>query len=138
MFNTDSVIEVVERQMQTWRIFKKTKHTFSIKAMSDTNLYIGFSNTHEERHGDYSYAQWKVNIIGDVFYLLTISIPQRRRGKGHGATLYKVLEQIAAELGCREIRQTPSGWAPTGEDRRSYLNRRGWENDGAEVFKRLS
>jgi GNAT superfamily N-acetyltransferase len=137
LLDVDTAIEIVERHMRTWPMFKSRKHTFTAKAISDTNLYLGFANTHEQRLGDDRYAHWKVNVIGDVFYLLSIAIPQRRRGKGHGDSLYRILEQIAAELGCRQSRQTPSGWTPTGETRRSYLNRRGWENDGAEVFKRL-
>lgn len=135
--DVDTAIEIVERHMRTWRMFKSKKHTFSVKALSETHLCFGFANTHEMRHGDDSYAQWNINLIGDVFYVLSLSIPPRRRGKGHGDSLYRVLEQIAKEFGCREIRQTPSGWTPRGDTRRQYLNRRGWQNDGAEVFKRL-
>jgi len=76
-----------------------------------------------------------VNIIGDIFYLLDISLPEDQRGKGLGEKLYKMMEEIATEHGCKQIRQTPSGWTNSGEKRESYLLRRGWLKDGGEVYK---
>ncbi len=80
---------------------------------------------------------FSVNIIGDVFYLLSIQIPAEFRGAGHGERLYRLMEVVARVFGCREIRQTPSGWTVTGETRQSYLVRRGWVIDGNEVMKTI-
>jgi GNAT superfamily N-acetyltransferase len=72
-----------------------------------------------------------------ICYLLHIAIEPEHRGKGHGAALYEIVEGIAKSLGCKEVRQTPSGWTHTGETRMRYLVRRGWHPDGAEVVKRI-
>ncbi len=79
---------------------------------------------------------FSVNIIGDVFYLLSIEIPAEFRGASYGDRLYRLMENAASAFGCREIRQTPSGWTRTGETRQSYLVRRGWVPDGVEVVKK--
>ena len=82
-------------------------------------------------------THWDANVIDTVFYLLHIELLSANRGKGYGNQLYEIIERIAADIGCTEIRQTPSGWTPRGESRMNYLCRRGWARDGEEVMKRL-
>jgi hypothetical protein len=134
------VLAIAERHTRTWPLFSADNHILSSKTMSNDNLYVGYSNAQPDGRDDYKLGTWKANIIGDVFYLLSIYIPENRRGEGHGDHLYRICENVAAEIGCREIRQTPSGWTPSGETRRSYLHRRGWRDcidSQCEVFKRL-
>lgn len=85
-------------------------------------------------------VRFDLNIKGDVFYILWLCLPENMRGKGIGADLYRRFEAMASELGCLQIRQTPSGWTKTGETRESYLRRRGWmKQDGSdEVYKLLN
>ena len=139
MLSESMAIEVAERHMRSWKLFRKKKHTITAKMIDSGKLYLGFANTDEERSGDDSYASWKANIYGGVFYLLSISIPQRRRGFGHGDALYKICEKIAADIGCERIQQTPSGWQMTGKLRRRYLHERGWIDlpGTSEVYKDL-
>ena len=78
-----------------------------------------------------------INILGDVFYLLHIEIQQGHRGKGHGTELYRLFEQVAKELGCKRIEQTPSGTTIRGETRAAYLKRRGWQTNETIAWKDL-
>jgi hypothetical protein len=77
-------------------------------------------------------------VIGDVFFILHIQLNVAKRGIGLGDSLYKAMIDVASEIGCREIRQAPSGWTGFGETREDYLVRRGWLVDGLEVFIDLS
>lgn len=104
------------------------------------SICIGWDGAkHWQRNDDSTY--FDCQIIGEVFYILSIQIGIRRRGEGIGDRLYERLTDAATQLGCREIRQTPSGrvWigdAP-GESRRDYLIRHGWTKDGNEVFRTI-
>ena len=80
-------------------------------------------------------THFDVNVIRGVFFILSIELDQEHRGKGHGAALYKLLEQMARRLNCHQVQMTPSGRTPSGESRESYLLRRGYEKFGAEVIK---
>jgi GNAT superfamily N-acetyltransferase len=138
ILDEQEILDVVERHMQTWRCFKRNDHTFAVKLLGDREACFGFDGTCEVRHMNHRSARWRAQIKGDVFYLLEIWIPQRRRHKGHGQALYEIMERIAADLACRQIRQTPSGWTARGEDRVLYLERRDWVRDGLEVYKNLA
>jgi hypothetical protein len=134
------VLAIAERHTRTWPLFNADHHILSTKTMSNEILYVGFSNAQPDGREDHQAGSWKANVIRDVFYLLSIHIPYSRRGEGHGDHLYRICENIAVEIGCREIRQTPSGWLLNGKTRRSYLHRRGWRDctdSQCEVFKRL-
>lgn len=76
-----------------------------------------------------------LNVIGDVCYLLDVRLDDRYRGKWYGSGLYVALRAIAGDLGCCEIRQTPSGTTFRGESRRAWLMRRGWDPDGISVYR---
>jgi GNAT superfamily N-acetyltransferase len=78
-----------------------------------------------------------VDPVEETCYLLEIAINRKQRGKGHGEELYQVVEQFAYNIGCREVRQTPSG-GYGDRSRRDYLIDRGWEPFGdIEVRKVL-
>lgn len=133
------VLDAIEFGMLEWSQFDWNNATFSAKQLESRNVCFRYDGTNEPRFADESYPKWCAQVIGDRFYLLWILLPTRMRCQGHGSSLYSVIERIAAALGCSEIWQTPSGWTPKGDTRRSYLHRRGWLDDVAhvEVFKRL-
>ena len=86
----------------------------------------------------YSGLSLEYHSSSGILYLLHISIADSFRGKGFGAELYRLVVDIAKQLKCREVRQTPSGWAAvTREPRVDYLTRRGWVADNNEVVLRL-
>ena len=110
-----------------------------------------FSNDHQK---SISYRTWyslpqgtthfDLEIQGSILYLLWIEIARPDRSQGWGKRLYCLVEKIGKELGCTEIRQTPSGWmmgpdGQMGEEKRSYFLRYGWEPcNGNEIRKYLS
>ena len=123
---------LVRRHMKTWPLFS-SHHEIAGKDL-ESAVWLGYrteTGTYLDKTG------WDVNIIGDIFYILDIRIERGNRGKGFGGFLYEVLTNIARELGCKEIRQTPSGWTFLGETRMNYLLRRGWIQDGSEAFRSL-
>jgi len=61
-----------------------------------------------------------------VCYLLSIAIPPELRGKGYGAELYQVTENVARRWGCATVEMTASGQTHKGESRIEYLRRRGY------------
>ncbi len=129
-----SVKKTIIKSMRDWALYDQEFriYTFRIgRGLRDISLGYG-----TPRYQDATY--WDANVIGSKFYLLHIQIVREYRGKGHGAALYEIIERIAAELGCREVRQHPSGTTSAGETRRSYLERRGWTSDGIEVFKKTN
>jgi len=80
----------------------------------------------------------EINLKGGVLYLLFIQLAREHRHKGYGDLLYKVVERMAVETGCDEVRQFPSGGTET-TTREEYLVRRGWHPDAnGEVFKPVS
>ena len=68
---------------------------------------------------------------------MCFGVSQEHRGKGHGNKLYQILENIAKEFGCEKIQMTPSGHTKTGETRKDYMLRRGYDDLGTEVYKKL-
>jgi len=132
--NPQALTTIIERRMAR---FGRENGTCRVVEMPD-GLSVSWCGMPLDRLAvKFWHPYWDANIIGDTFYLLSIQIPQEMRGRGEGARLYVAIEQVARDAGCREIRQTPSGWTGTGETRMSYLLRRGWERDGNEVFKSL-
>lgn len=116
--------EVVRNHMSSWPLYEDTHQVLS-RTIGE-RIWLGYIA---------DVARWDVNIIEGIFFLLDIKIIPEQRGKGYGEKLYAILEQIARDLGCSQIRQTPSGWTKTGETRQDYLLRRGWQCDAGEVYK---
>lgn len=102
------------------------KRFYSINFLANSETISRIHSTH-----------FDVNIIDDLFYLLSIQITKENRGKGLGLKLYNILEKIAKELNCNKIVQTPSGWTKTGESRESYLMRKGWTLENNIAYKNL-
>ncbi len=77
---------------------------------------------------------YDINIIGPIFYLLKIQLIPTLRGQGIGSAAYAGFCHAARDLGCREIRQTPSGTTCRGETRMEWCLRRGWLRKGCEAY----
>jgi len=127
---SDDPVTVVHNRLLWWGLFDST----DVVELGRLRLNTGYWMSHRDAAG---YTFWDANVIDGVFYLLSIALPPYACGRGLGSALYEILTEIAADLGCREIRQTPSGWTHNGESRLDYLLRRGWEQDGRECFRRL-
>jgi len=80
-------------------------------------------------------THFDVNIIGNTFYLLSIELETKDRGKGHGKSLYKILEDIAKQTGCSKIEMTASGWTKSGVPRAEYMMSLGYEVIGYTAKK---
>lgn len=133
----ESAVETISRRMEQWPLHSHC-HEVVVKLISSEGWwYVGYSSPAD---GDAFFSYWDANIDpAGVFYLLTIFLPEHHRGQGHGAALYLAIEDIARELKCVRIQQTPSGWTHTGEDRMNYLLRRGWKPYGdEEVIKEFT
>lgn len=131
---TEEIIEVTRESLRAWPLFKED-HDVRCREIGDNRFWIGYRTAVDLPLR--STTHFNVNVICGIFYLLDIEIQEKSRGKGHGNHLYVICEDLAAKLGCTEIRQTPSGWA-NGETRLEYLMRRGWKEDGNEVFKAIA
>lgn len=127
------VERVMTKAMRRWDAYCANYKLFAVR-MQNGNWSLGYSSPQRrDPRGTY----WDANIIKGAFYLLHIQIAKSLRGKGHGSALYLILETIAKDLGCTSIVQHPSGSTITGESRRDYLLRRGWQSGGVEVYKAL-
>ena len=126
------VVEVKEI-LAKWPLYDAS-HEVSSRRING-GFWIGYRTVSGHRpHGS---THFDVNILNGVFYVLSIEIVPEHRGKGHGAALYKALEEIALKLGCHRVQMTPSGNTATGESRESYLLRRDYEKFGGEVVKHV-
>lgn len=71
---------------------------------------------------------WNIEPDGKVCYLAGIDLARPLRGRGIGAEMYGVGHRVARDLGCKVIRQNPSGFARMGgedeETREGYLKRK--------------
>lgn len=125
-------VEAIVRQvMRSWSVYQESDKIVAHNVM-DRQLFLAY-NVEKDYH-------WHANVVGDVFYIGKLTIPDSMRGKGIGHRLYETLERVATALGCRRIQQTPVGQTPSGESRLDYLVRRGWRqthNKHYELYKRL-
>ena len=80
-----------------------------------------------------------IEIIDKTFYINGIGIDREHRGKGQGAALYELLEQVARDMDCDRIVMSASGKTPSGEDRGDWLRRKfGYvKTGGISVVKAL-
>lgn len=152
--NTGRVAQLVERHPEEMSVAGSIPVLATLKRYCNKHL-IGWSPFDEgdlrlgESHLGHYYicfrtvqtpplndtTHFDVNIIDDVFYLLDIELEPRHKGKGLGLQLYEALENIARDLGCTRIEQTPSGWTHSGETRASYLQRHGYTLKGRVAIK---
>ncbi len=105
------IMQIVDKHMRRWPLFgtchKLMVHPIPQRVTKCHQLYDGSIVTLQEHetqqkgtslsfHGtdtfvtfiDQSVPRWMANITGDVFYLLSIFLPKKDRGQGHGASLY--------------------------------------------------
>jgi hypothetical protein len=133
------MIEVFRKHLQNWPGYAP-QHSLE-SHVAPCNTWIGY-RTSPQVH-PFGTTHFDVNITESAsepltFYLLHIELEAALRGIGLGARLYELLTEIARELDCKRIVQTPSGWTPSGETRDAYLQRRGWLPLGNyEVYKPL-
>lgn len=78
----------------------------------------------QKLYGRLNYFDAQISPAEKIFFLLHIEIESENRGKGWGLMLYQILEEIAQEFDCSEIKMTASGWTNTGEKRADYLVRK--------------
>lgn len=107
-------------------VHKFNSRFYSINFLANSESLSRIHSTH-----------FDVNIIDDLFYLLSIQITKENRGKGLGLKFYNILEKIAKELNCKKIIQTPSGHTKTGESRENYLMIKGWILEKNIAYKNL-
>lgn len=125
-----ALFEPIMQQFESWgwSFFMPTK-------VIEDGLSISIRTTRANIPTGTTYLD--INILKDVFYLLHIELRKEDRGKGYGGKLYEMLTEVAHQLGCRRIEQTPSGWTPSGDTRASYLQRRGWILENNVAYKDL-
>lgn len=119
---------IVETNIKKFALYDAT-HNIDIKYIGQNRWWIGYSSTNDNRSrmGD-SGTSFDLNYYEDIrtLYILYLQIDASQRGKGHGSQLYEIICNIAKELDCLVVEQTPSGWTPSGDTRVNYLIRRGW------------
>lgn len=122
---------IVIAHLSLWPLYD-SRFTPFVKTLED-RMVIQYGTGPDRWHG----TDFALNIIGDICYLLSIRIDEEHRGKGLGRQLYGVVENIARDLGCREVRMMPSGMTGTKESRRDYVKRLGYQDREpcGEVFK---
>ncbi len=126
--------DIALKHMLGWPLYND-KHEISTRDISG-GVWLGYRTSPNHQPRDTTH--FDVNILKGVFYVLEIRVEPQHRGKGHGDALYKVLEAIAKDAGCHKVQMTASGWTHTGEARKDYLLRRGYEEFNViEVVKEL-
>ncbi len=128
--------EIAKKHLATWPLFDAESHHVLTRNISGGE-WLGYRT--ELNPLLQNVTGFDVNVLDGVFFVLSITVDLSERGKGHGNTLYKVLEAIAKNAGCIRVQMTASGWTHTGESRKDYLLRRGYrEFENIEVVKDLT
>jgi hypothetical protein len=117
---------IVETNIKTFTLYD-AMHNIGIKSIGQNRWWIGYSTDNRARMGDFG-TSFDLNYYEDIrtLYLLHLQIDASQRGRGHGSQIYEIICNIAKELDCLIVEQTPSGWTPSGDTRANYLIRRGW------------
>jgi ribosomal protein S18 acetylase RimI-like enzyme len=123
--DTIYVKEIHNQYLSNWSIYDPTKLTLGY--YQKDILCISYKTSQKWR--DRGTTNFSVNIIENVYYILFIELHPDFKHQGLGSKLYSLLTDIAKELGCTRIEQTPSGQTDRGESRDLYLKRRGWDID---------
>ncbi len=97
---------------------------------SSDRLWVGYRTKWSSSREIMNSTHLDLNVMNDVFYLVSIGLDENERGKGLGWKLYETTHEIAKELGCAFVRTTPSGWSIKDgkkiQSRRDYLLKRGY------------
>jgi len=99
-------------------------HTVDARDLGEEKFWVGYRTTKGRAPRDSTH--FDINVERDICYLLWIELVREERGKNHGRALYGAVENIARDLGCDRVRQTPSGWTPDGKTRKDYLKNLGY------------
>lgn len=120
-FDRNRVIEVVRRNVSDLEIYRDGQRIDS-KLIGEGIVWACYAPI---PHKDSSLrTSFTLNLEGNVCHLASINLAENLRGKRIGERMYRVVEQIAREMGCDRVRQEPSGWTSSGETRRDYLKRK--------------
>lgn len=119
--------EIVRKHLANYPLYKPDQPVFSKE--DKNNIYLNWCDD-PLRQMDRTTC-FDAQVIDKTFYLLHIEVNKQYRGKGYGLLLYLLLEEIAKDLGCHTIEQTPSGCTPGKETRMKYVCRKlGYEPKG--------
>lgn len=130
--NMARIREKVLHVLEGWPLYEPID-VLSVTALpSEQRFFIGYCT-----HLRFSLLSLNAQFDTGILYLLEIELPPFLCGQGHGSQLYDCVVEIARALELREVRQTPSGWTPSGETREDWLARHGWKamEGGREVYK---
>jgi len=127
--------DITEKVLRKWPAFDENAfyiltHPLRRDDSQPPAYWIGFNRMGSLDDLRADRCGFDLNIEQDVCYLLTIRISDQLRHKGLGSDLYERVIEIAKELGCKVVIQTPAGYTDRGEARSDYLARRGWRPVG--------
>jgi ribosomal protein S18 acetylase RimI-like enzyme len=126
---------LLRKHLETFPLYQEDHKVLS-QNISNTKLYLGYRTTQANKPKGTTH--FDLNIDGTICYILWIELAKEKRGKGHGKTLYTLIENFAREAGCDRIRMTPSGQTPT-RTRKEYVHELGYTDikDSIAVEKEL-
>lgn len=125
--------------MSEWSLYEKEACIYATPlhpgwSIGYCNTFDGIPFTPGMRISKDPPSFFSLNWCEAILYLIFIQVAPEHRGKGHGEQLYDLIVEFARRLGCKEVRQTPSGgWE--GQSREAYLVKRGWFMVGNEAVK---
>jgi len=115
----------------------KSEHDVFYKE-DNNNIYLNWNSGNRLHWISSDTGRFDLQITNKVCYLLHIEIAEEHRHKGLGFLLYLLIEEIARELGCHTIVQTPSGWTDRNltKTRMEYVcDKLGYTKKGIEAEK---
>jgi GNAT superfamily N-acetyltransferase len=130
-------LEIVQNHLSNFSLYKLEHHVHCLE--KDNVFYIGYQSDKSGNLFDRrTTTHFDVQVQDGVFYILSIQLEEKFRGKGLGFQLYSILEQMAKNFGCHTIEMTPSGWTQTKETRADYVCRKlGYQMKGQVAVKSL-
>ena len=113
-------------------------HKVDSSLINSINLWIGYRTIVGNPFEILETTHFDVNVMGDICFLVAISLENQFRGKGLGWKLYESVHDIAKRIGCERVRTFPSGGFFEGrrmiESREDYLLKRGYvRTNGQQV-----
>ena len=120
-FDKNRVVEIVKRNVSSLPIYRDGQRV-DARLLCQGVMWACYAPI---PHIDHSFrTSFHLNFEENICYLAEINLAKALRGKGIGEAMYKSVEGIAKEMGCRRIVQTASGQTNTGERRGDYLKRK--------------
>ena len=138
----NELIWVLRRNLLLKLSLYEEAHAVDAREITDTKgkWWVGYSTKDFTPLG--RETCFDLNVIKNICYLLHIQLEEKFRGRGFGWNLYEAIHAFSKDVGCKIVRQTPSGGpiidGKRTESRRDYLLRRGYVPFGEhEVELRL-